>query len=97
MVDRNVIAAESRGTLEPPADMPRVSLVAAGIVMVPHVGSTSGQVRGTQGTNVKRGICMQAHSHTLVMIVVIGRHDSSLRGLRGGVPLLGWIKGAKRA
>jgi len=77
VVDRNVIAAELGGTVEPQASIRPLSLAVAGIWLVPQVGSTSGQVRGTQGTRFKIGICMQAHSHSLVMIVVIGRHDSS--------------------
>jgi len=79
VVDRNVLAAEVGGTVEPPASNRPGARTMASISLVPLTGSTSGKVRGTQGTIVKRGICMQAHSHTLVMIVVNGRHDSSLQ------------------
>ena len=73
MVDHYYLASEFGGTMEPQASMSALTPAGIRISLVPRNGSTGAGIRGTEGTRhygLEIGICMQAHSHSLVMIVV---------------------------
>ena len=90
-------ASEIGGTVEP------VASTQPGSPLLDRVwsGSNWWLHMGTHPCNrwniLKVGACARLHSHSLVMIV--GRQGMIVvqRGFEGGVPLVGWIKGAKRA
>ena len=66
MVDHNHTASEVRGTVEPQASIPAPKPAGIWFPLVPFVGSTSGQVRGTQGTGMQTWKLAYACRHTRI-------------------------------
>ena len=77
MVDHNHTASEVRGTVEPQASIPAPKPAGIWFPLVPFVGSTSGQVRGTQGTRLR---IEERHMHAGTL--ASARDDSSKKGSR---------------